>query len=91
MRLRPILFCVLALAICHACSRGGGLPPNTILVNGKILTMDAHDAVIKAVAILNGHIVATGSTASIDAMAGARTLGEIVYRDPARFEVGSTP
>ena len=73
MRLRPFFLCCFALTIGHACSRGNGLPPGTILVNGHILTMDAEDAVIEAVAILNGRIVATGSTVSIDAMAGPRT------------------
>ena len=47
--------------------------PDTILINGKILTVDAKDSVAQAVAIGNGRILAVGSTADIQRRAGAAT------------------
>jgi predicted amidohydrolase YtcJ len=45
-----------------------------ILINGKILTVDAHDSVVEAVAIgIGGRIEAVGSNADIRARAGANT------------------
>ncbi len=49
------------------------LPPDTILVNGKIVTMDSRDSIVEAVAIRSGRIVAIGSTASIETLAGDDT------------------
>jgi len=47
--------------------------PDLILINGKILTVDAKDSVVEAVAIAKGKIVATGSTAEIQRQAGGAT------------------
>lgn len=47
--------------------------PDLILINGKMLTVDAKDSVVEAVAIAQGKIVATGSTAEIRRQAGAAT------------------
>src|SRR5580700_6017128 len=47
--------------------------PDTILINGKILTVDAKDSVVEAVAISNGKIVAVGSSAEIRRSAGPAT------------------
>jgi len=44
-----------------------------VLVNGKVITVDARDAIAEAVAITNGRIVAVGTTAEIRARAGAST------------------
>jgi len=41
-----------------------------ILINGKILTVDAKDSIVEAVAIAKGKIVATGTTAEIRRRAG---------------------
>ena len=49
------------------------LPPDTILVNGKIVTMDSDDSIAEAVAIKNGRVVAIGSTESIESLAGDDT------------------
>jgi len=49
------------------------LPPDTILVNGKIVTMDSDDSIAEAVAIKDGRIVAIGSTKSIESLAGEDT------------------
>jgi predicted amidohydrolase YtcJ len=47
--------------------------PDLILINGKILTVDAKDSVVEAVAIAQGKIVATGGTAEIRRQAGGGT------------------
>jgi predicted amidohydrolase YtcJ len=47
--------------------------PDLILINGKILTVDAKDSVVEAVAIAQGKIVATGNTAEIRRQAGGGT------------------
>ncbi len=51
----------------------GSLAPDTILVNGKIITMDSKDSIAAAVAIRGGSIVAVGSTESIERLAGDAT------------------
>src|SRR5271163_4475140 len=47
--------------------------PDLILINGKILTVDAKDSVAQAVAIANGKIVAVGSSGQIQKQAGPST------------------
>ena len=47
--------------------------PDLVLINGKILTVDAKDSIVEAVAIAKGKIVATGTTADIRRRAGAAT------------------
>ncbi len=47
--------------------------PDTILIDGKILTVDAKDSVVEAVAIAKGKIVAVGSSAEIQRRAGPAT------------------
>ncbi len=47
--------------------------PDLVLVNGKVLTLDERSTVTEAVAVRDGKILATGSSASIKALAGART------------------
>jgi predicted amidohydrolase YtcJ len=47
--------------------------PDTVLVNGKVVTVDAKESVVEAVAIRDGRIVATGTSAAIRKMAGAGT------------------
>src|SRR5664279_1646776 len=47
--------------------------PDLVLINGKILTMDDRSSVVEAVAILDGKILATGSSASIKTAIGTRT------------------
>ena len=55
--------------------RAGAQQPRAdlILVNGRILTVDANDRVAQAVAISGNRIVAVGSTAEIERMAGPST------------------
>ncbi len=47
--------------------------PDLILINGKILTVDAKDSIVEAVAIAKSKIVATGTTAEIQRRAGPAT------------------
>src|SRR5512138_3140672 len=47
--------------------------PDLVLVNGKVLTLDEQSSVTEAIAVRDGRILATGSNASIRALAGART------------------
>ena len=48
-------------------------PPTRILFNGRVLTMDASDRVVQAVAIDGDRIVAVGSNDEIQRLAGPRT------------------
>jgi len=47
--------------------------PELILINGKILTLDEQSTITEAVAVADGKILATGTSASMKALAGART------------------
>jgi hypothetical protein len=47
--------------------------PDLILIHGKILTVDAKDSIVEAVAIAKGKIIAVGSTADIQRRAGTTT------------------
>jgi predicted amidohydrolase YtcJ len=47
--------------------------PDTILVNGKVLTVDAVSSVQQGLAVTNGRITALGSTAEIRRLAGKGT------------------
>ncbi|MGD9905259.1 MAG: amidohydrolase [Vicinamibacterales bacterium] len=48
-------------------------PADLLLVNGKVITVDAADRIAEAVAIAGGRIVAVGTTAEVKARAGAGT------------------
>jgi len=47
--------------------------PELVVINGKILTMDARSSVAEALAIRDGRILATGSNASIKSLIGTQT------------------
>jgi predicted amidohydrolase YtcJ len=47
--------------------------PDTVLVNGKVVTVDSQFSVRQAIAIRDGKIVATGSTADVQKLAGSST------------------
>ncbi|HXH82546.1 MAG TPA: amidohydrolase [Candidatus Tectomicrobia bacterium] len=49
------------------------LAPDAVFLNGEILTLDARDRRVEALATLHGRIVALGTTREIRALAGART------------------
>ena len=47
--------------------------PDILLVNGQVITLDAHAATAQAIAIRGDRIVATGTSAAISALAGPQT------------------
>jgi len=49
------------------------LSADLLLINGRVLTMDAHDTVAQAVAVKDGKIVAVGATTQIESLAGPST------------------
>lgn len=67
---------VLVIWIAAGCSAPRlpeGAAADRILVNGNIITVDADDSLAEAVAIKDGRIVAVGSNAEIEALAGETT------------------
>src|SRR5262249_53911295 len=46
---------------------------DTILINGKVVTLDARSSVVQALAIHDGRIVATGSNDDVRKLAGPNT------------------
>ncbi len=48
-------------------------PPDTILVNGRVITVDAQFSIAEAVAIAAGHFTAVGTNRAINALAGPQT------------------
>src|SRR6185312_3180989 len=46
---------------------------DTVLINGKILTVDPQSSIREAIAVRGGRILATGSTADIRKLAGPAT------------------
>jgi len=62
---------LVALAGCHIGSPAA--PPDLVLVNGTVLTVDANDRGAEAIAIRGDKIVAVGTSESIEALAGPTT------------------
>jgi predicted amidohydrolase YtcJ len=72
----PILFLGLTLSIMSLISCQGldrSLEADSVLVNGKIITVDAKDRIVQAVAIKAGKIISVGTTKNIKRMAGPGT------------------
>jgi predicted amidohydrolase YtcJ len=65
-----VVSCVLAVV---AASPTAAQAPDTVLVNGKILTVDAQFSTREAMAIRDGRIVALGSSPDIRKLAGPRS------------------
>jgi hypothetical protein len=63
----------LCLASPTYAQQAGLSSPDLVLINGKVLTMDDRSSVVEAVAILDGKIIATGSSASVKSAIGTRT------------------
>src|SRR2546423_1468627 len=72
--MRGWLSCIIAAAVLIS---GGGPAAaqeiDTILVNGKVVTVDAQSSIRSAIAIREGRIAAVGSDADIRKLAGPRT------------------
>jgi len=65
---------VVAVAALMACIAAQAPPaPDTILVNGHVITVDATFSIVEALAIADGRFAAVGSTAAMRKMAGPGT------------------
>ena len=64
--------CLSALLLCLA-TVAGAQTPDTILLNGKILTLDGKSTIAPAVAITGGRVAAVGSSDDIRKLAGSAT------------------
>lgn len=73
--LRAVAWAASALALSAvACSQPPpDNPADIVMVNGRVLTVDPEDSVAEAVAIDQGRIVAVGTTADIQRLAGPQT------------------
>lgn len=58
---------------CAGLASGADEPPDRILVNGRVLTVDAADRVAEALAIRDRRLLAVGTTAEIERLAGPGT------------------
>jgi hypothetical protein len=66
--------------------------PDTLLVGGKIVTVDPNATVAEALAILNGRISAIGSSAEIRRLAGPLTsIVELFMQSATAARSGSGP
>lgn len=72
-RARPPLQVVAALALLAGAAAHGQAAPDTILANGRILTVDPDFTTVEALAIDDGRIIARGTSAEIAALAGPGT------------------
>jgi len=61
------------LAAFVACAQTSVVGPDLILIHGHILTVDAHDSVVQAIAVRGGVIVKVGTDAEIQALATPAT------------------
>jgi len=52
---------------------GESLAPDSVLINGKIITVDPEDSIAEAIAIKDGKIIAVGSKTEINALTGPAT------------------
>jgi len=74
--MRRIVIVVFAAAVAGAVAlrpAAQTAPPDTILVNGHVITVDARFSIAQAVAIANGKFTAVGTNADIRALAGPKT------------------
>lgn len=73
-RRRVLCVLLLSLAVAGACRRTpAGPPPDAVFTNGRIWTGDAARPEAEALAVTGGRIVAIGTTAEIDPLAGTDT------------------
>ena len=67
-----VLLCLFALSACGPQAADPN-DPDLLLINGKIITMDAVDSVIEAVSIRGGKIVGLGTSSKVKGFAGPNT------------------
>jgi predicted amidohydrolase YtcJ len=70
---RAFVAICLAGLVCVVIAAQAPAPPDTILVNGHIVTVDARFSIAEAVAISGGRFTAVGADAAIKKLAGAAT------------------
>jgi predicted amidohydrolase YtcJ len=71
--MRTVIACLIAVAGGIGAPPALAQSPDTILVNGKILTVDSRFSIREALAIKDGKIADVGTTADIRKLAGAAT------------------
>jgi len=72
-RMKCLISLTLSLFFTSLPAFADGETPDRILLNGKIITVDAQDHIAEAVAIRGQHILAVGTNAEIEALAGPET------------------
>lgn len=73
-RVAALLSAVLAAGVPQAASgETPAAPPETVFVNGHVVTLDAEGREVQAIAVRDGRIVATGSSRQMRRLAGPRT------------------
>jgi len=65
VRTRLVLYTAIGWLLFASAGIAAAQTPELVLINGKVLTVDAKDSIVEAVAIANGKIVAIGTTADI--------------------------
>jgi hypothetical protein len=73
VRLRGAGLFLAAAALVSAALARAQPPPDLILFNGRIITVDSHDSIAQGVAIRAGRIIAIGTDRDIVRLAGAAT------------------
>jgi hypothetical protein len=63
----------MAMAVVVGCGGGGDAPADLVLRHGQVVTMDAKDSTLEAVAVREGRIVYVGSDAGAQAWIGSST------------------
>src|SRR5215831_14542558 len=65
--------CLIALAVMTAPIVVRAQAPDTVLVNGKIVTVDDRFTIAQALAVRDGRVVKVGDSAEIEALKGPQT------------------
>src|SRR6187401_3563838 len=75
MRRSRVVVTTVLLAVALVCARGAAhaQPPDLVLLNGKVVTVDAGSSLQEALAIRGGRILALGRSAEIRRLAGPTT------------------
>jgi predicted amidohydrolase YtcJ len=90
----------LLLLVLTACGSSVSSTPDVVFVNGRIATMDGAGSRVEALAVLNGRILALGSSAEIRNIAGSntrvvdlggRTVLPGLYDNHVHLRTGSDP
>jgi predicted amidohydrolase YtcJ len=71
--LRPYAIGAALLAVVSVGAQAPSTPPETILINGHVITVDARFSIAQAVAIAGGKFSAVGTNAAIRKLAGPKT------------------